>query len=122
MSPNSDSAEVIIVGLGPTGATLANLLAECGIHVIGIDREAGIYPLPRAVHFDGETMRVFQSAGISERLQHEVIVNQGMRFVGPNHELLLDWPRPQGIGPQGWHASYRLHQPDLEKLLREQTC
>ncbi len=118
MSPNSDSAEVIIVGLGPTGATLANLLAECGIHVIGIDREAGIYPLPRAVHFDGETMRVFQSAGISERLQHEVIVNQGMRFVGPNHELLLDWPRPQGIGPQGWHASYRLHQPDLEKLLR----
>ena len=117
-----DSTEVIIVGLGPTGATLANLLAECGVGVIAVDREAGIYDLPRAVHFDGETMRVFQSAGISQKLSHEVIVNPGMRFVGPDGELLLDWPRPQVIGPQGWHASYRLHQPDLERLLREKLA
>ena len=112
-------ADVIIVGLGPTGATLANLLAECGVRVIVVDREAGIYDLPRAVHFDGETMRVFQSAGISESLSREVIVNPGMRFVDPHGEILLDWPRPREIGPQGWHASYRLHQPDLERLLRE---
>ena len=114
-----DRADVIIVGLGPTGATLANLLAECGVSVIVVDREAGIYDLPRAVHFDGETMRVFQSAGISASLRREVIVNSGMRFVDPSGEVLLDWPRPKEIGPQGWHASYRLHQPDLERLLRE---
>ena len=114
-----DRADVIIVGLGPTGATLANLLAKCGVNVIIVDREAGIYDLPRAVHFDGETMRVFQSVGISASLSKEVIVNPGMRFVDPDGELLLDWPRLQEIGPQGWHASYRFHQPDLERLLRE---
>ncbi|MXW85014.1 MAG: 3-(3-hydroxyphenyl)propionate hydroxylase, partial [Boseongicola sp. SB0667_bin_21] len=95
-----DRADVIIVGLGPTGATLANLLAECGVRVIVVDREAGIYDLPRAVHFDGETMRVFQCAGISESLSREVIVNPGMRFVDPHGEILLDWPRPKEIGPQ----------------------
>ena len=117
-----DHADVIIVGLGPTGATLANLLAKCGVSVIILDREAGIYDLPRAVQFDGETMRVFQSAGISESLSKEVIVNPGMRFVDPDGELLLDWPRSQEIGPQGWHASYRFHQPDLERLLREKLA
>ncbi len=117
-----DRADVIIVGLGPTGATLANLLAECGVSAIVVDREAGIYDLPRAVHFDGEIMRVFQAAGISESLSREVIVNPGMRFVDPGGELLLDWPRPQEIGPQGWHASYRFHQPDLERLLREKLA
>lgn len=118
----SGSADVIVVGLGPTGATLANLLAECGVDVVVVEREAGIYGLPRAVHFDGETMRVFQSVGISERLSREVIVNPGMRFVDPDGELLLDWPRPQKVGPLGWHASYRMHQPDLERLLREKLA
>ncbi|MEZ5826142.1 MAG: bifunctional 3-(3-hydroxy-phenyl)propionate/3-hydroxycinnamic acid hydroxylase [Geminicoccaceae bacterium] len=42
----------------------------------------------------------------------------GMRFVDPNGRLLLDWPRPEGIGPHGWHTSYRFHQPDLERVLR----
>ena len=60
--------DVAIVGLGPTGATLANLLAQQGVRVLVLDREADIYPLPRAVHFDGECMRVFQSIGIADAL------------------------------------------------------
>lgn len=111
--------EVAIVGYGPTGATLANLLAKCGVKVAVIEREAEMYHLPRAVHFDGETMRVFQSAGIADDLNCKVRVNPGMKFVDPDGTLLLDWPRPQEIGRQGWHASYRLHQPDLEQLLRD---
>jgi 3-(3-hydroxy-phenyl)propionate hydroxylase len=42
-----------------------------------------------------------------------------MRFVDQQKSVILNWPRPQEIGSQGWHASYRLHQPDLEQLLRE---
>ena len=48
MSPT----EVVIVGLGPTGATLANILGGYGINVLVLEREESIYPLPRAVHFD----------------------------------------------------------------------
>jgi len=43
-----------------------------------------------------------------------------MRFQDNSGDVLLDWPRNQNITPHGWHASYRLHQPDLEKLLRKQ--
>lgn len=114
----AEQFDVAIIGYGPTGATLANLLVNCGLRVAVIEREAAMYHLPRAVHFDGETMRVFQAAGVAEALEDRVRVNPGMRFMSPEGDLLLDWPRPQGAGPQGWHASYRLHQPDLEQLLR----
>lgn len=110
--------DVVIIGCGPTGATLANLLAQSGVNVLVVDREDAIYNLPRAVHFDDETMRVFQAVGISDDLQDKIRVNPGMRFVDSDGAVLLDWPRPGGIGRQGWHASYRLHQPDLENLLR----
>jgi len=111
--------DVVIVGCGPTGATLANLLAQAGIKVLVLEREPAVYPLPRAVHFDDETMRVFQTVGISEPLRHKVRVNPGMRFIDNNGDVLLDWPRPAGVGRHGWHTSYRLHQPDLEVLLRK---
>ena len=118
MTSATTTVDVAIVGFGPTGATLANLLALTGLTVVVIEREAEMYHLPRAVHFDGETMRVFQTVGIADDLFAKVHINPGMKFVDPSGALLLDWPRPQEIGPQGWHASFRLHQPDLETLLR----
>ena len=119
MKPNTQTFDICIVGYGPTGATLANLIAQCGLSVVVIEREPEMYQLPRAVHFDGETMRVFQSIGIADQLSKKVRINPGMRFVDQQKSVILNWPRPQEIGPQGWHASYRLHQPDLEQLLRE---
>jgi len=110
--------DVAVLGYGPTGATLANLLAAQGVSVLVIDREAAMYHLPRAVHFDDEVMRVFQTVGIADDLLEKVRVNPGMKFVDDDDTLLLDWPRPQEITAHGWNASYRLHQPDLESLLR----
>jgi len=112
--------DAAIVGYGPTGASLANLLAAQGLSVLVIEREAHMYQLPRAVHFDDETMRVFQAIGIADALSTKVCVNPGMRFIDDNDNLLLDWPRDQQITSHGWNASYRLHQPDLETLLRQQ--
>lgn len=109
--------DVTITGLGPVGATLAILLAQQGLSVGIYEREAAPYPLPRAVHIDGEVMRVFQQVGIAETIEPSLFVNIGMRFVDADQQLLIDWPRPGGIGPQGWHTSYRLHQPDLEQAL-----
>ncbi|MEM7374389.1 MAG: bifunctional 3-(3-hydroxy-phenyl)propionate/3-hydroxycinnamic acid hydroxylase [Bacteroidota bacterium] len=112
--------QVIIIGFGPTGATLGSLLGQAGISTLVLDRESHSCTLPRAVHFDGEVMRVFQSIGVSEELRHHTIVNAGMQFLNKtNGHLLLDWPRPQTIGPMGWHPSYRFHQPDLEAVLHK---
>ena len=111
--------DVIIVGCGPTGATLGLLLAYAGIKTCILDKARDIYPLPRAVHFDDEIMRIFQNAGIAEKLAPFLHVNAGMQFLDQKGALLLNWPRPKQVTQQGWHASYRFHQPDLENILRE---
>lgn len=112
------TVDVGIVGYGPVGATLANLLGIHGLTFAILEREASVYHQPRAGHFDDEVMRVFQTAGLAAAISETVRVNPGMRFVSAKGEVLIDWPRPQEIGPQGWHASYRFHQPTLERILR----
>ncbi len=110
--------DVIIVGLGPTGGTLANLLALNGFSILILEREKNLYALPRAVHFDDEIMRVFQTIGITKKFIKNTIVNKGTKFVNSDGKVLLDWPRPKSITENGWYPSYRFHQPDLERNLR----
>jgi 3-(3-hydroxy-phenyl)propionate hydroxylase len=45
-----------------------------------------------------------------------------MKFVNAAGKLLIDWQRPTCIGPNGWCASYKFHQPDLENALRERVA
>jgi len=113
-----EHCDVAVIGCGPTGATLAHLLAQCGLRVLVLDREPGPCTLPRAVHFDGETMRVLQWIGVADRILPLTAPHPGMRFYGADGCLLLEWPRPQEIGPQGWRANYRFHQPELDAILR----
>jgi len=110
--------DVAIIGMGPVGATLANLLGLRDLHVLIVDREPDIYALPRAVQFDGECMRVFQTIGIADAMLPDLMTVPGMRFVDSNGNIIVDWTRPAGPGPHDWPASYRFHQPNLEAALR----
>lgn len=111
--------DVAIVGYGPVGATLANLLGQLGVSTAVLEREGAAYHLPRAVHFDDEVMRVFQSIGLADEILPFTHVSPGMKFLNARGELLIDWPRPGAVGAQGWYPSYRFHQPDLERVLRD---
>ncbi len=112
--------DVAIVGLGPTGALLANLLGAAGLSVLVLEREAQIYPMPRAIHFDGEVMRIFQNAGL--RAEVEAISRpgtQGMHFVNAAGETLLIRGGTAAHGPHGCANNYYFHQPELERVLRD---
>jgi 3-(3-hydroxy-phenyl)propionate hydroxylase len=113
------SAQIAIVGYGPVGALLGNLLGARGITCVVIEKQPKPYPLPRAVHFDAEAMRVFQSVGLADEIKRDTLVGKGMRFQDGDGNVLIDWPRNQEIGPFGWHESYRFHQPALEAVLRD---
>ena len=58
--------DILIAGGGPTGVTLAILLANRGVNVIVVEKEPDIYPLPRAAHIDHECMRILQEAGVAD--------------------------------------------------------
>ncbi len=111
--------DVAIIGFGPAGATLSNLLGQAGLSVCVLEKEAGIYPLPRAIHFDGEVMRIFQSAGL--RAAVEAISRpglKGMHFVNADGETLLIRGGGAVRGPHGCASNYYFHQPELEQALR----
>lgn len=110
--------DVAVVGLGPVGATLANLLALRGLSVVVVERETDIYSLPRAIQFDGEVMRTFQAIGIADELLPDLVVAARMVFIDDEGHALIDWKRPTDVMPQGWNTSYRFHQPTLERALR----
>lgn len=120
MTGRTLECEVAILGYGPVGATLANLLGAAGLDVVVIERETGVFPLPRAIHFDGEVMRVFQSLGLRERV--EAISRPGLRgmhFVNARDEVLLVRGGTGLDGPQGCANNYYFHQPELEAVLRD---
>ena len=111
-------ADIAIVGYGPVGATLANLLGATGLRVVVLEREVAIYNQPRAVAADGEAMRLFQTIGLTEALLPRMNVSRNIRHVNAAGQLLVLLSRG-GMGPEGWHHAYRFHQPELETALRE---
>ena len=111
--------DVAIIGFGPAGATLANLLGQYGLSVLVLEREAEIYPLPRAIHFDGEVMRVFETAGL--RREVEAISRpglKGMYFNNASGETLLIRAGTSERGPHGCANNHYFHHPELEVVLR----
>lgn len=118
MSPRPD-VDVAVIGAGPAGVTLANLLGQRGLRVVLYEREAEIYPLPRAIHFDGEVMRVFETAGL--RAEVEAVSRpglKGMHFVNAPGETLLIRGGTAERGPHGCATNHYFHQPELEAVLR----
>ena len=110
--------DVAIVGYGPTGAVLANLLGACGWRVAVLDREPGLLDLPRAVHFDGEVMRIFHAAGLADAIVPLIRPSGGMQYVNVAGQLMLERKPAAACGIHGWANNYLFHQPDLENALR----
>ena len=73
-------AQVLIIGAGPVGVTLANLLGTYGISTLIIERNLDVLDYPRAVGIDDEALRTFQSAGMADAIVRDVIQNVPMRM------------------------------------------
>ncbi|EIZ78332.1 monooxygenase FAD-binding protein [Novosphingobium sp. Rr 2-17] len=114
--------DVAVIGCGPVGAALANLLETHGLTVLVLDQFVDSYPLPRATHIDGEAVRILQSAGVMDDLADKLGIYSRMRFEDADGKLLIDWPRSTTPGSHGWRDSNRFHQPDLEAALRERAA
>lgn len=110
--------DVAIIGCGPVGATAANLLGAQGLSVVVLEKEHDHYPLPRAVHLDHEMMRLFQTAGVIDRVAPDMVATDGHLHIGADHGVIRYMGTVGKPKPFGWSNDYFFYQPELESHLR----
>lgn len=86
------TADVIVVGAGPAGATTAYHLARSGLDVLLLEKTA--FPREK-VCGDGLTPRAVKqlvAMGVDVSEEAGWLRNRGLRIIGGGHRLELDWP------------------------------
>lgn len=109
---------VVIVGAGPTGVTCATLLAQYGIESVLLERWAGVYPAPRAVHLDDEVYRIIARLGAAERFAAISRPAKGLRLIDRTGHVLAEFCRDTQPGVHGFPQANMFDQPELEAVLR----
>src|SRR5436190_13600827 len=110
------TTDVLVVGAGPCGVTLANLLGTYGTTAIVIDREADIVDYPRAVGIDDESLRSCQAVGLADEVIGHTLQNMPIRYFTSWGRCLAN-VAPAGR-PFGWPRRNLFLQPLLERTLR----
>ncbi len=108
---------VVIIGSGPTGLTLANLLGRLGIATELVERHATTVTEPRAVSIDDESLRTMQAAGVIDAVLREVVPGYGSHYHGPDGRCFAK-VEPTGT-PFGYPRRNAFRQPILEQQLRD---
>lgn len=117
MSTDSYDYDVVVVGYGPSGVTAANFLGQYGISTGVFERAVDIYSRARAVTMDDYTMRIFQQAGLDQKLMNDMDPRSILRWkTYAGHEFLRVTPSDGGYGQA---PSSQIFQPAVEKTLRE---
>jgi flavoprotein hydroxylase len=114
-------ADVVIVGYGPVGQTLAILLADSGWRVLVLERQPQPYPLPRATSFDGETARCFARAGVGASFARIGEAADGYDWCNADGRTLIG-VNFTANGRYGWPDVTTMHQPTLESVLRARAA
>jgi len=107
--------DILLVGLGPVGAALANLLGRYGVRVLAIDKATAIFEQPRAIALDNEALRILQLAGVRDG-EFETVAIPQVQYRSP---LFGRFARINSAGTIDGHpALVTFYQPELERLLR----
>jgi 3-(3-hydroxy-phenyl)propionate hydroxylase len=110
--------DALIIGFGPVGATLANLLARLGLHIGVVEAELDIYDKPRALTFDHEVMRIFQACGLALRIAEFTAPHPGTHYLGMDGRVIKKFESLPPPHPLAWPPTITFVQPQLEKVLR----
>jgi 3-(3-hydroxy-phenyl)propionate hydroxylase len=103
---HGDPVDVAVVGGGPSGLMIANLLGGHGLRVRVFESGPGLIDFPRGVGMDDETLRAFQNAGLVDAVLPHTVPHQVLVFVDAKQRDLarlappaaeFGWPRRNGF-------------------------
>lgn len=109
-------SDVLVVGAGPVGVTIANLLGCLGVDTVLVDRATDVVDYPRAIGIDDEGLRTLQSAGLAEAVLADAIQNVPLKFFDARGRCFAD-VRPSSR-EFGWYRRNIFNQPLAERALR----
>src|SRR5271166_2187796 len=107
--------EVAVVGAGPVGLMVANLLGLAGVRVLALERNQGLLGLPRAIAYDAETLRLFAQVGLFDEIAPGLVQDPHVRHVNARNATLMAANFPRGLYGQSSLGTF--YQPDFEKAL-----
>jgi 3-(3-hydroxy-phenyl)propionate hydroxylase len=112
--------DVAILGAGPTGLTLANLLGTMGVRTCLVERNPATVQAPRAVSIDDECLRTQQAAGTVDAVLRDVAMDYG------SHYLSADGVCFARVEPRereyGYPRRSAFLQPLFEATLRDELA
>ena len=109
---------VVVIGAGPTGVTVATLLAQYGVDSLVLDRWPNVYPQPRAVHMDDEIVRIVARLGVADAFAAISRPALGLRLLDSSMRVLTEFRRDTTRSRNGFPQANMFDQPDFEALLR----
>lgn len=111
----SKNVQVLVVGAGPVGLTLANLLGQAGVETLVIEAREALVDYPRAVGIDDEALRTMQTIGLVDQVLPHTVPDQRVRIVNGDRKVLAE------INPTtrefGWPRRNGFVQPLVDKVL-----
>jgi 3-(3-hydroxy-phenyl)propionate hydroxylase len=110
--------DVVVVGCGPVGAVAANLLGLQGVRVMVVERERAGHGQPRAFSCDDEALRVYQAAGLVERVRAHMARAGVVHYTGVDGRKFAEIAIGGLDFGNGFPPLNYFYQPTLEAELR----
>src|SRR5437588_10396121 len=82
--------DVLVVGAGPVGLALTNLLGGYGVRTTLAEQGAELIDYPRGVQVDDESLRTFQMAGLIENVLPHTTPDHVLRMVNGKGQVLAE--------------------------------
>ncbi|NYV77027.1 bifunctional 3-(3-hydroxy-phenyl)propionate/3-hydroxycinnamic acid hydroxylase [Streptomyces sp. UH6] len=115
MSTPTLDTDVVVIGAGPVGLTLANLIGVRGHRAVVLEARQELIDYPRGVGLDDEAIRTLSTAGLWERVQPFTVPHHVVRLVnGTGQVLATNDPTTEEFGHPRKHGFI---QPLVDKEL-----
>jgi 3-(3-hydroxy-phenyl)propionate hydroxylase len=109
------TCDIAIVGAGPIGLMLANLLGAAGVNVVLVERNDGLVGLPRAIAYDAETLRLFAQVGLFDAIADGLVQDPEVVYLNARGVKLMEMTPPRSA--YGHSQLGTFYQPRLEQVL-----